>query len=166
MTSNSGSSTMTMNLGTIFYMAPEIIGSGYEIGSSLDVYSYSMIMYELFFEEKPYSPTYSTKMTKFSPNSSLDSSRDSQQFAFSIPLKVLKCERPNIPWNNSQEFEGWIDEFVKPYQSSSSSGGGLNHSGVCSEYIELMQQCWDQVPSNRPNFKEIGQQLNNMLSSL
>jgi serine/threonine protein kinase len=47
---------MTGNIGTILYMAPEILTSSVvqEQSTKIDVYSFGIIMYEAFFEEYPY----------------------------------------------------------------------------------------------------------------
>ena len=47
--SNSESASMTANLGTLRYMAPELFVNDHDISHMVDVYGFSMIMYELLF---------------------------------------------------------------------------------------------------------------------
>jgi serine/threonine protein kinase len=46
--------TVTKNVGTISYMAPEALGKNPRIDKSADVYSFAILMWELSFEQQPY----------------------------------------------------------------------------------------------------------------
>ena len=71
---------MTGNIGTILYMSPEVLRDevSLETSTKTDVYSFGIIMYEVFFEKLPYNENNSC--------SSLGLSR-----------KVTKGLRPFIP---------------------------------------------------------------------
>ncbi|EFC35830.1 predicted protein [Naegleria gruberi] len=115
-------------------------------------------MYELFFEEKPFFSN-SPKIHKFSQSPHQDS------LALSVPVMVVRGERPKIPWNNNEELEVWLREFIEPFEKKNS----LDHEtvcNVCSDYVELMKQCWNSIPSKRPSFREITQYLEKIYSKL
>lgn len=105
--STNATATMTTNLGTLFYMSPEILGDSNEnsITTKLDVYSFAIIMYELFFEENPYLNAHSEKIHRFTPADNSDKSS-----CFNIPAKVIKGFRPKIPFSNEEEQRIWISE--------------------------------------------------------
>ncbi len=47
--------TVTKNVGTISYMAPEALGRNPRIDKSADVYSFAILMWEVMFEQQPFS---------------------------------------------------------------------------------------------------------------
>ncbi|KAL0490370.1 serine/threonine-protein kinase [Acrasis kona] len=71
-------SDMTSNTGTYTYMSPEML-FGQKYTEKSDVYSYAIIMYEVFFEMKPFA-------------TQLDQGND-----FMITMSISKGERPKIP---------------------------------------------------------------------
>ncbi|EFC42325.1 predicted protein [Naegleria gruberi] len=156
LTSNNGSSTMTSNLGTVLYMAPEVIMEGeYDISHKLDVYSFAIIMYELFFEEAPFSSG-SSKLNRFS--------KDEKEVKnlLSIPWLVAKGERPKIPFTTEEELSMWIEEFIKDEKDLN---GNVSLFKAVQDYIDLMKKCWTQNPSERPTFAEVVIILSRMLSN-
>jgi len=68
----------------------------------------------------------------------------------------LKGHRPVIPFSNMEEEEIWLQEYIKPNNSSMSIGELIT---VTNEYVELMKMCWDANPDTRPTFLEIIQSL-------
>jgi len=97
---------MTMNIGTTAWIAPEIFESG-TYSLSADVYSFSIVLWEIITAETPYDGA----------------------STWSIPGKVMKGERPPIP-------------------------------GQCPQTIKtLLSKCWDNHPSNRPDFNTIKEEL-------
>ncbi len=79
-TAKTNTTKMTGNIGTVLYMSPEVLRDEVvlETSTKTDVYSFGIIMYELFFEKVPYS--------ELSNCSSLGLSR-----------KISKGYRPVIP---------------------------------------------------------------------
>ncbi|KAG2386295.1 hypothetical protein C9374_002741 [Naegleria lovaniensis] len=57
-------SNATANVGTLFYMSNEMI-SGTKYNHKTDVYSFGIVMWELFFEENPYLNAHSKKLHHF-----------------------------------------------------------------------------------------------------
>ncbi|KAG2387189.1 hypothetical protein C9374_001521 [Naegleria lovaniensis] len=152
---NNNSTAMTTNLGSIFYMA-ELIGvSDISITHKIDVYSFGIIMYELFFEDNPFLNHNSQKIHKFSQPDITDLN------SFSIPLKVSTGFRPKIPFSNREEQTLWIQEYMKEDERSLGMSDLL---WVVDRYIELMKLCWDQNPNVRPSFDDVAIQLANIIS--
>ncbi len=92
---------MTGNVGTILYMAPEILRNKVNQAQStkVDVYSFGIIMYEVFFEEQPYQA-------------------NAEQFESIIGLatQVMDDTRPTIPWKllaDAQDKEKRYLELMK-----------------------------------------------------
>jgi serine/threonine protein kinase len=70
--------TMTGNIGTIEYMSPEVLQTK-KYDTRCDVYSFGIIMYELFFEQKPYMES------------------DEVMSIFKLGSEVIHGRRPAIP---------------------------------------------------------------------
>lgn len=87
-------SAMTGNIGTILYMPPEILANR-PYNELCDVYSFGMVMYELFFEIKPYSS---------------DVSFDN---LFALGFKVASGARPEILPGEYTEDETRYIELMK-----------------------------------------------------
>ncbi len=75
--------TMTGNVGTLLYMSPEIIQNKV-YDQKCDVYSFAVILYEVFFEVEPY-------------NSRYEDSRHGN--LFNLSHQILNGRRPVIPNN-------------------------------------------------------------------
>ena len=157
----------TTNIGTFCYMSTVSTNSTYLIlyskemikgevryTTKVDVYSFGIIMWELFFEENPYFNQNSAKIHKFKQCNRLTSL--SSEGGLSIIFKVLKGHRPVIPFSNMEEEEIWLQEYIKPNNASMSIGELIT---VTNEYVELMKMCWDANPDARPTFLEIIQSL-------
>ncbi|KAG2374394.1 hypothetical protein C9374_010964 [Naegleria lovaniensis] len=144
------SNTMTKNIGTLFYMSPELI-SGKTTSSStdsyqdkllkatkIDVFSFGIIMWELFFEIAPYSSSEKTKT-----------------FGNEIPIvniliHVMNGGRPSIPFKNKHELSEWLDLY--PLQGFPKSEILLD---IILEYFEWTQKCWSEEILSRPSFEDI-----------
>ena len=155
--------SMTANIGTLYYIAPEVLAdkqvSGLE--SKLDVYSFGIIMWEILFEEVPF-------------HSGSDKGRSNLDFSFgenessslyAIPLRVVSGMRPRIPFNTSKERREWLMDYLtlkkeqKDYDLNE-----LDH--FIESYIELMKQCWDGDAKQRPTFHTITQSISTLLDQL
>ncbi|KAL0478477.1 hypothetical protein AKO1_008222 [Acrasis kona] len=87
---NLNNNNMTGYVGTLTYMSPEVIMSE-QYDTSCDVYSFGIVMYELFFETKAYS-TFEMEQNEF-------------MNMFHIGIGVTKGNRPVIPNHNYSERE-------------------------------------------------------------
>ena len=157
-------SSMTMNVGTLRYCAPEIFNNDkHDANHMVDVYSFSMIMYELLFEDAPFSENTKKMKNRSSGISTSDSSSGTSGSGsnninemYSIPVRVVRGERPSIPFSNENELEMWADEFI-------TDNASLNYKvQALEQYIELMKQCWAQAPNQRPSFGQISETLLNI----
>ncbi|KAL9641941.1 hypothetical protein ABK040_003999 [Willaertia magna] len=129
--------TMTGNLGTLQYIAPEILKQ-VRYSEKCDVYSFAIIMYELLFECKAYEKDLDTNI-------------------FSIGLKVLQGLRPFIPFdeNNLEQ----VKESLSSTMSFIEKEEIDKISFIVQQYILLMKKCWNEDQDLRPSFNEILQQL-------
>jgi alpha-tubulin suppressor-like RCC1 family protein len=99
---------MTGNIGTLFYTAPEILENQKYYNEYCDIYSFGIIMYEVFFEILPYS---SVKRTYFG-----EVDEDDITDAINIyPLgaQVIRGKRPEIPDVPLTEAEKMYIELMK-----------------------------------------------------
>ncbi|KAG2385704.1 hypothetical protein C9374_003519 [Naegleria lovaniensis] len=150
------SAAATKHIGTVFYMAREMVDDNPKYSPKIDVYSFGIIMWELFFEENPYMNDKSAKIHRFH-------SASSGENEYNILLHVLRGERPKIPFLTPQEEEIWLKEYVQPYQSEYSMSKLVQ---LTNEYIELMKKCWDSEAEKRPEFSEIVQVLKRVAKML
>jgi serine/threonine protein kinase len=85
---SNNSTTITGNIGTVQYMSPEAI-AGKKPKTKTDVYSFAIVMYELFFEKSPYD------LTEYS---SENSETYSGLNVFTLANRVLhEGLRPEVP---------------------------------------------------------------------
>ncbi|KAF0973736.1 hypothetical protein FDP41_007123 [Naegleria fowleri] len=117
--------------------------------SKIDVYSYSIIMWSLFFEENPFS--YSKKLYHFSEN---DNTEEANTHALNILSFVLRGSRPKIPFDNPDQMKEWVTEYMCNKEKCNEVMSNALLEGV-SNYIDLMKQCWHQLPRERPSFETI-----------
>jgi tRNA A-37 threonylcarbamoyl transferase component Bud32 len=130
----SANATMTGRIGTILYMSPEVL-MNQRYTESCDVYSFGIIMHEIFYERVPYSTPQSS--INGSNTSSTSSEGSSAEFAnlWTLGLQISQGLRPFVPEENSKEF--------------------MAYSKHQQHYLRVMQLCWDSVPSNRPTFCDL-----------
>lgn len=128
-----------------------MIETSSQYNHKVDVFSFAIVMWELFFEENPYLNASSQKLYKFIP-----SSHETGSFGVNVLFKVLKGERPIIPFRNEQETQEWIEEFVKPHNEH------IPLEKLCmitTQYVEMMKECWNANYLERPDFSEICKKL-------
>jgi len=126
---NTMQTTMTTNVGTIFYISPETFQSSTKISNKTDVYSFAIVMYEVLFLENPYLNAHSKKIHHFRP------AVYGEDVAFTVPTRVMRGERPVVPFEGRGEFEEWMGCY-------GGDGGGLERrpefSQISMELQELM----------------------------
>lgn len=86
--SRSTDNRMTLNLGTIFWMAPEMFQGDGTYTNAIDIYSYGVLLWEMAARETPYNELES----------------------WAIPTKVVEGLRPTIPKDCPKEFASLIEE--------------------------------------------------------
>ncbi|KAG2386706.1 hypothetical protein C9374_002450 [Naegleria lovaniensis] len=126
----------------------------------VDVYSFAIIMWELFFEETPYMSQHSKKFQKFKSHST--TSTDSNEGGARALMQVLKGNRSLIPFSidNNEELVLWLNEFLVPQNPEIDIQTLVK---IVSTYIDLMKQCWQSNPELRPNFLQIVEVLSSLL---
>jgi len=97
-------------------------------------------MWELLFEETPFSDM------------------ESDSILFRIPSRVIKGQRPRIPFNTEKEMKEWIEETILQREDYPIE----KVTKAIHEYITLTKQCWDADPSLRPDFNTITQCIANI----
>ncbi|KAG2382004.1 hypothetical protein C9374_005796 [Naegleria lovaniensis] len=164
----SDTSSATTNIGTLFYMANEMVEGKSTYNHKVDIYSFAIIMWELFFEENPYLNAHCEKLHKYRQRHA-DKSTSS---AVNILFRVMNGERPIIPFDDDDEMKEWISEFILPNYGGNNSKH-VNKSESCSvevlcdmtrEYLNLMKQCWNGNDRERPDFNEICIKLSKLVS--
>ncbi|KAG2383719.1 hypothetical protein C9374_004390 [Naegleria lovaniensis] len=159
---NSMHSMFTSTVGTMYYMAPELIlEQEHSITrdqlTKIDVYSFAIIMWELFFEENPYLNDNVKKLHCF------PKAEKSNVTPLTIFVHIAKDElRPVIPFNNREELSQWSDMYL---QTQNNVEKNLLLETV-EKYIELMKQCWAHHPSERPSFEQVFTQLSTLKNNL
>ncbi|KAG2393027.1 hypothetical protein C9374_009604 [Naegleria lovaniensis] len=150
----SSSYTMTRNVGTLLYMSPEMISEEETFDSlngvdrksekalkatKVDVYSFGIIMWELFFELPPYTETEKVGLSSVKATASIN-----------ILNSVLKGKRPAIPFTNEEELSQWL--ILYPLI------GFRRNSMLLSailKYFDLTRECWIADALQRPSFHSI-----------
>ncbi|EFC37135.1 predicted protein [Naegleria gruberi] len=137
---NNTISQITKGIGTVYYLAPETFIAEHQIenkeeATKLDIYSFAIIMWELFFRMSPYHHV---------------------KNPFKVPQMVVNGERPQIPFNieNDTEIKEWLS--IQALEISSSDNSFIN--GI-KKYFSLILQCWNQNPLQRPTFLTIRREL-------
>ncbi|KAJ5076321.1 serine/threonine-protein kinase ulk3 [Anaeramoeba ignava] len=128
--------------GTIAYTAPELLDEGTNYGSSCDVYSLSMIFYQMFSKQEPYKGISVGRLV----------------------LKIMKGERPDIEkdfpndmndlkelikkgWDEKQENRPTLEEFEKCFRKMEVESGMKNLT-LTSKMN--MKPNYEQSPSKSP----------------
>ncbi|KAG2379099.1 hypothetical protein C9374_007737 [Naegleria lovaniensis] len=148
---------MTTTVGTVFYIAPELLESSdqktdhlnkktADIAKKVDVYSFSIILWEVFFERIPY----------------VD---DIQSSTFKVPYLVIQGLRPLILFKNREEIRMWINT-TSSIMSRETISNMDNMVDAIYEYFELMKKCWNKEPQERPSFDEIREVLSSILTKI
>ncbi|KAL0488734.1 hypothetical protein AKO1_015812 [Acrasis kona] len=134
--------TMTGRIGTMCYMSPEII-TNQRYTQACDVYSFGVIMWELFFEKRPYCTA----------NGGFDSTTTASSFGSSESLDEYGMNPWTLGLNVSRGLRPTIPEIPS-----------LTPNEVV--YIDLLKKCWNQDQSQRPTMAEVSNTLGSLLSSL
>lgn len=114
------------------YISPECLQEE-RYTEKCDVYAFSMLMYELLFECKPY---------------------ENQDFnLFTIALKVINGLRPAVPFNieDQKSLELFASSILTKYPKTYTAS-------VIYDYVLLMKQCW-AIENERPSFEQIFEQI-------
>ncbi|EFC37544.1 predicted protein [Naegleria gruberi] len=149
--------TMTRGIGTLFYASPELMRNEQELtndsleisheskisrATKMDVYSFGIIMWELFFELTPY-----TVSSKVGANASLA--------PVNVLGMVLNGYRPLVPFETIEELQEWLNMYPV---------SNMNPVAIL-EYFILAKQCWNQQTDLRPSFSIIRSELLKILST-
>jgi len=170
LTDSSHNSSRTSQIGTLLYMAPEILlGEYYD--ETCDVFSYSIIMWQLLFDE---TNLFSSSCVQDEKYNTFMSEKDIQRFSsmqtdalILIPRLITEGLRPPIPSLpidvNNPKIRKWIQNyflFMDLTQDGQYQPNVMDTYGtILSELFALMKQCWDRQISLRPSFRKITQEL-------
>ncbi|KAG2377713.1 hypothetical protein C9374_008798 [Naegleria lovaniensis] len=142
--------------------------------TKVDVYSYAIIMWELFFELSPFSEHEKTRNT-FQRSSQTTSSTtlDALNSCSTIALlyQVMKGHRPSVPFRNWNELKEWLQVYPI-ILNDSIHNTHMNDSmkdvfmKAILNYMELMKECWNMEPMKRPSFHDMQHRLESIESSL
>ncbi|EFC39522.1 predicted protein [Naegleria gruberi] len=142
--SNTVQTNMTKQIGTILYCSPETFVSDTQIenkeASKIDVYSFAIIMWEMFFRATPFQHVKNT---------------------FKVPPLVINGQRPLLPFDvsNRDEINQWITTNTQLFTNDDTI--------ECVQlFINLMTECWKHNPSERPSFNKIYELLENIVERI
>ena len=122
--------TMTGQIGTPIYMAPEIIvGNRNRYGRGADVYSFGILLWAMWHRDIPYKNLILTE--------NLD--------AFQLAQRVSRGLRPAYA---AQAAAG------SPTSTPTRADGPMPQ-----KYADLMEACWQHDPAERPSFSEVANRL-------
>jgi len=151
--------------------SPEILlGESYDERS--DVYSFSIIMWQLIFEETGiFNSCYShdPKFSSFMSEETLQKfSKINPESVMGVPKLILDGIRPPIPTlplqlNNSKHVK-WVQTFINPNDDLFYNSTDL---GTCLEVLNrlftLIEKCWQSDMNLRPSFSFILSELTQLL---
>jgi serine/threonine protein kinase len=149
--------TLTLGvIGTWQYMAPEIMNETEAYNEKCDVYSFGIMMHEIFTLSKPY-VTLSEEYVN----------------QFTMGLKIINGQRPIIPSElfSNEESEHMLlnilDWFFKTNELSSSLAiANSDLFNIIKMYFKLCMACWTIRSSERPTFDIIITNLQEILNLL
>jgi hypothetical protein len=129
-----------ITLGTQEYISPEVIMQNSEYDEKCDVFSFAIIMHEIFFMQRPYQPLHLNKRA--------DAYIPPHDNIFSFGFKVVNGERPEIPFTNDDvtTMEKWFNACHK--------NPNFNPEAV-RRYFSLCRKCWSREASDRPAYETI-----------
>jgi serine/threonine protein kinase len=138
--------TLTVGvIGTWQYMAPEIMMETETYNEKCDVYSFGIMMHEIFTLSKPYGSSASEYVNQFT-----------------IGFKILNGLRPNIPselWNSEisdENFSNMINYFYESNKIPTSTAKRNDKVLIIfKRYFDLCTACWTSKSSDRPTFDQI-----------
>ncbi|KAG2386850.1 hypothetical protein C9374_001885 [Naegleria lovaniensis] len=141
---------LTMQIGTVLYSDP-LIFKGERYSEKCDVYSFSMLMYELFFETEPYSSSERVGEVK------------EQYNHYSVlPSKIVEGYRPKVPFSKALDSIGdWMEDNLELVNERIIDPEFLARS--IQSFIELMKKCWSGDQDERPSFRVIQDTLSQIL---
>lgn len=122
-----------------------------ENATKIDVYSYAIIMYELFFEETPYWNESSEKINFFNHVNNEQKKVKALNLLYYV---ANHNRRPVIPFLNHDEMKIWCEKFM-----TNDDATNIDLLIAVESYMKLMKSCWASNPSERPSFERIIQKL-------
>jgi len=135
--------TLGRSYGTIEYCAPELL-THQEYDEKCDVYSFGIIMHEMFILANPYS-------------------QHANESIFTLGMDIVKGLRPSVPFDTNNDSltndpQTLIDHFAKSNSTSNITATDIPQ--VVHQFYSIVTRCWDSEQTNRPSFEEITVQLN------
>lgn len=136
------------------YMAPETIsGNGYTL--KVDVYSFGVLLFELCTLQVPFSQTYTNMRRKNGRKSSTPILK--RIFGKKGTKKKRVENHSESPLNDF--YRRVVEDNLRPAYN-------LDSLIPCPQMRNLIKECWDANPSQRPTFDEIHQRLEGIFYSL
>ena len=168
------SNTRTSLVGSMYYMAPEVL-LGEHYNEKCDVFSFSLIMWQVLFEEVHlFHPSYCTneKYTSVMPEEEVQKYATINDSPVLIPRKVceegLRLPIPKLPIQPSSEIGNWTQVYFIPPETIlyGTSASLMTHVRVLNDFFLLLVKCWSRDPDVRPSFSEIFTELNRLERTL
>lgn len=148
------------------YMAPEILGGeGYTL--KVDVYSFGIMLYELCTLEVPFS-TFFGEMKKRKKKASCLSSI--QSIFNSKPNKKSRVSEQASNNENKTENEGspqnlLLEFYRRVCNEDLRPSDNLDQAIPCEKMGDLIKDCWNAEPHERPSFDDIRERLEAIFNS-
>eukprot|EP01122_Echinamoeba_exundans_P015392 TRINITY_DN728_c0_g1_i1.p1 TRINITY_DN728_c0_g1~~TRINITY_DN728_c0_g1_i1.p1 ORF type:complete len:721 (-),score=143.90 TRINITY_DN728_c0_g1_i1:2567-4729(-) len=136
---------MTSNVGFLANIAPEVF-KGEKYSEKADVFSFAMILYELFTGREPHEGV------------------DILKYANLVSHEDYRPPFPGDPTLQAQAQEQAFAQGNQPFSFVDSAGKPNFHSLVIHpDWKQLIEDCWAQNPEKRPSFSEISSRVNGMV---
>jgi serine/threonine protein kinase len=136
---------MTSNVGFLANIAPEVF-KGEKYSEKADVFSFGMILYELFTGREPHEGV------------------DILKYANLVSHEDFRPPFPGDPTLQAQAQEKAFIQGTQPFSFVDSAGKTNFHSLVIHpDWKQLIEDCWAQNPEKRPSFSEISSRVNGMV---
>ncbi|KAG2379569.1 hypothetical protein C9374_006686 [Naegleria lovaniensis] len=153
----------TGSVGTLLYMSPELLlGNDYDW--SCDVYSFSIIMWQLVFDENV---LFNSSIQRFSQF------KDSLVSIVKLIAEGLRLPIPKLDNVHSPHVLKYVREELLSWSLHENSVDSLQdeknlvaHVQVFNGLFKLMAQCWDAEISKRPSFSSIFKELTRLEKQL
>jgi hypothetical protein len=141
-----GSLTLGM-VGTWQYMAPEILNESGKYDEKCDVYSFGIMMHEIFTLSKPYAT--SEFQSQFTIATKILNGQRPEILPEILPEIIVEDQTPEMALNAKHYF------FKSNELSDSLKLSNIDIFNIVRMYFKLCRLCWSSDASERPTFYQI-----------
>lgn len=129
--------------------------------TSIDVYSFAIVMWELLFEDNPYLYKNTEKLFF---KIDFEKTAYKKLTNFNVLAAVVRGMRPVVPFTNPEMCQQWCEIYLMPNEETSCD---LQRYSQCFfSLVMLIRESWNSDPKLRPSFETITKRLIQLRDSI